>query len=107
LVRGGNKRTLASPLTKGGLRGVQPVDLLAEISLADYPSYIACQDQVSQTYQNRTLWTRMSILNTARIGYFSSDRAIQDYSEIIWHTKPVKVALECSIQPGAGLKIQC
>jgi glycogen phosphorylase len=75
--------------------------------LADYPSYIACQDQVSQTYQNRTLWTRMSILNTARIGHFSSDRAIQDYSETIWHTKPVKVALECSIQPGAGLKIQC
>ncbi|MBR9997672.1 MAG: glycogen/starch/alpha-glucan phosphorylase [Cyclobacteriaceae bacterium] len=59
--------------------------------LADYQSYIECQDRVSAAYRNIDNWTRMSILNTARTGKFSSDRSILDYTREIWKTDPVKV----------------
>ena len=59
--------------------------------LADYQSYVNCQEQVSQAYKNRGNWTRMSILNSARMGKFSSDRAIREYCNEIWNAKPVKV----------------
>ena len=62
--------------------------------LADYQSYLDCQEKVSQAYQDRDNWTRMSILNVARIGKFSSDRAIQEYVSDIWQVKPVEVELE-------------
>jgi starch phosphorylase len=58
---------------------------------ADYQSYIDCQDHVDQAYQDADHWTRMSILNVARIGKFSSDRAIRDYCSDIWKTWPVKI----------------
>ncbi len=61
--------------------------------LADYQSYIDCQDRVSLAYGNQEEWTRMSILNVARIGKFSSDRAIRDYCADIWKTWPVKIQL--------------
>ena len=61
---------------------------------ADYQSYVDCQEQVSLAYKNRDNWTRMSILNTVRMGKFSSDRAIREYCEEIWNAKPVKVELE-------------
>ena len=61
--------------------------------MADYQSYIDCQDRVSQAYHVRHSWTRMSILNTARMGKFSSDRAIREYCQDIWHVKPVTVEL--------------
>jgi starch phosphorylase len=57
--------------------------------LADYQSYIDCQDQVSQAYRDQEHWTRMSILNVARMGKFSSDRAIREYCEDIWKVQPV------------------
>ena len=59
--------------------------------LADYQPYIDCQDRVSLAYKNPEEWTRMSILNVARIGKFSSDRSIRDYCAEIWKTWPVKV----------------
>ena len=61
---------------------------------ADYQSYVDCQDQVSKAYNEKDNWVRMSILNTARMGKFSSDRAIREYGERVWHAKPVKVELE-------------
>lgn len=61
--------------------------------LADYAAYIACQDQVSLAYRDETQWTRMSILNAARMGKFSSDRSIQDYCKEIWHVQPVPIEL--------------
>jgi starch phosphorylase len=60
---------------------------------ADYQSYIDCQDQVDQAWQDPGHWTRMSILNVARIGKFSSDRAIRDYCSEIWKTWPVKIEI--------------
>ncbi len=52
--------------------------------LADYQSYIECQEKVSEAYRDQTLWTKMSILNTARMGKFSSDRSIRDYCKNVW-----------------------
>jgi len=57
--------------------------------LADYASYIACQQRVSETYRDPRLWTRMSILNAARMGKFSSDRTIGEYCRDIWKVEPV------------------
>ena len=61
--------------------------------LADYQSYIDCQDSVSAAYRDRDRWTRMSMLNVARIGKFSSDRSIRDYCADIWKSWPVKIDL--------------
>jgi starch phosphorylase len=61
--------------------------------LADYQSYIDCQDRVSAAYRDSEEWTRMSILNVARIGKFSSDRSIRDYCAEIWKTWPVKIEI--------------
>jgi glycogen phosphorylase len=62
--------------------------------LADYQSYVDCQDQVSRAFRDDERWTRMSILNVARIGKFSSDRSIKEYCEDIWKVQPVKIDLE-------------
>ncbi|RME86298.1 MAG: glycogen phosphorylase, partial [Caldilineae bacterium] len=59
--------------------------------LADYESYLDCQEQAAAAYLDRERWTRMSILNTARCGYFSSDRAIRQYCEEIWKVEPLPV----------------
>jgi starch phosphorylase len=59
--------------------------------MADYLSYIKCQENVSRTYTDKMLWTRMSILNVSRMGFFSSDRAVKQYCEEIWHTRPVRI----------------
>jgi starch phosphorylase len=61
--------------------------------LADFQAYIDCQDRIDQGYLDTDHWTRMSILNTARMGKFSSDRAVREYCDDIWHAKPVEVKL--------------
>jgi len=58
---------------------------------ADFESYVECQDQVSKAYSDKTRWAKMSILNVARMGKFSSDRAIQEYCDDIWKIKPVQI----------------
>ncbi len=64
--------------------------------LADYQSYIDCQDRVGLAYQDQERWTKMAILNTARMGFFSSDRAIREYCQEIWHVDPVQISLDRS-----------
>jgi glycogen phosphorylase len=59
---------------------------------ADYRSYIDCHDRTGPAWADQERWTRMSILNTARSGFFSSDRTIHDYCRDIWHAEPVPVA---------------
>jgi starch phosphorylase len=59
--------------------------------MADFRSYIDAQAQVSRTFQDQEKWTRMSILNVARMAYFSSDRTIREYASDIWNVKPVQV----------------
>ena len=59
--------------------------------LADFDSYLECQDRVAELYQDQNKWTEMSILNVARMGKFSSDRAIAEYCKDIWKIKGVKI----------------
>nr|WP_241007964.1 glycogen/starch/alpha-glucan phosphorylase [Mycobacterium kubicae] len=61
--------------------------------LADYAAYVQCQDQVSAAWQDKDAWTKMSILNTARSGKFSSDRAIAEYCDDIWNVWPLTVKM--------------
>jgi glycogen phosphorylase len=58
---------------------------------ADFPAYLDCQERVAQAYLDPELWTRMSILNVARMGFFSSDRSIREYGERIWRVPPVPI----------------
>lgn len=59
--------------------------------LADYAEYIRAQEEVDKAFRDKKRWARMAIMNTARVGKFSSDRTISQYAEQIWKLKPVKV----------------
>jgi len=55
--------------------------------LADYASYVACQDKVRELYRDPDEWAKRAILNVAGMGKFSSDRTIREYAERIWHVE--------------------
>jgi starch phosphorylase len=57
--------------------------------LADYRSYVDCQHSAGQVFVDREKWNRMSVMNIARIGKFSSDRAVREYCKDIWRTGPI------------------
>ena len=57
--------------------------------LADYQAYVDCQQRVSYAYSDQNAWARMSILNSARAGRFSSDRSIREYCRDIWKVRPI------------------
>jgi starch phosphorylase len=80
-------KTLFRPLTENLLH-LDPFLLLA-----DYPSYVDCHAEVEQAFRDRPHWHQMSILNVARMGKFSSDRAIREYCEKIWRVKEVPVKI--------------
>ncbi|CAK6688626.1 glycogen/starch/alpha-glucan phosphorylase [Synechococcus sp. BA-124 BA4] len=65
--------------------------------MADFSDYMRAQDAVSQAWGDRTTWNRMSLLNTARTGFFSSDRSIREYAERIWRAEPFPVTISCVI----------
>lgn len=58
--------------------------------LADFESYRLTRERLLEAYNDRTKWTKMSILNTASAGYFSADRCINEYAEKFWNLKPIK-----------------
>ena len=62
------------------------------MTAADFRSYIDTQRRVEEAFQHTESWTRMSILNTAASGRFSTDRTMREYNEDIWHLDPVQLA---------------
>lgn len=60
---------------------------------ADFQDYLDCQTRVCDSYQDQDRWLRMSILNVARCGRFSSDRAVREYNADIWHVPPLPVKI--------------
>jgi starch phosphorylase len=59
--------------------------------LADFRSYSDCQARVDAAYRDKAAWARMAILNTARMGKFSSDRTIREYANDIWRLRPATI----------------
>jgi starch phosphorylase len=74
-----------APLVDGLLLGGDPY-----LVLADYRAYITAQDKAAAVFRDRRAWAKMAIMNTARMGKFSSDRTIGEYAKEIWKIKPVR-----------------
>ncbi|MER7276422.1 glycogen/starch/alpha-glucan phosphorylase [Dactylosporangium sp. NPDC000244] len=62
------------------------------LAMADYRGYLDCQEQVERAWRDQDGWARMSVLNAARCGFFSSDRTVRDYCDRIWRVEPVRVS---------------
>ena len=62
--------------------------------LADYASYIACQEEVSRVYRDRDEWARRAVLNIAGMGKFSSDRTIAEYARDIWGVNTIEISAQ-------------
>ena len=68
--------------------------------LADFSDYLRAQAAVSRAWADRQQWNRMSLLNSARSGFFSSDRAIRDYAKRIWGAEPFPITIACDPNEG-------
>jgi starch phosphorylase len=77
---------LFEPIVHSLLNGGDPY-----LCLADFRAYLDCQGEVHRVYRDPERWTRMAILNVARMGKFSSDRAIREYADEIWKVRSVPV----------------
>ena len=80
---------LFAPVVRALLEGGDPYMLLA-----DFDSYVECQDRVAAAYRDEEGWTRTSILNVARMGWSSSDRAIREYAQQVWGVSATPVEME-------------
>ncbi len=65
--------------------------------MADFADYLRAQDEVNKAWGKPQEWNRMALLNTARSGFFSSDRSIREYCQSIWKVKPLNVEISCDI----------
>ena len=66
--------------------------------MADFEDYLNKQDIVSECWNNKKAWNKMALLNTARSGYFSSDRSIREYCKSIWKVSPMPVEITCDVE---------
>ncbi len=62
--------------------------------LADFEDYVNTQERVSELFKDKEAWTKKAIINSARMGYFSSDRTITEYAKDIWNVSPVEIDME-------------
>ena len=81
---------IADSLTVGS-GGADPYKVLA-----DFQSYCDAQDRLDRAYSDRERWGRMSLMNTAESGFFSSDRSVKEYADRIWNLKPVRMTAKKS-----------
>jgi starch phosphorylase len=86
---------LSGAFSKGNTDLFKPItdSLLGQdpyLVLQDFQSYVDCQQKAAEAYRNKTHWTKMAVLNVARMGKFSSDRSIKEYCENIWHVNPLQ-----------------
>jgi starch phosphorylase len=65
--------------------------------LADFEAYLQAQQRIDGRWQDQRGWHHSSLMNTARSGFFSSDRSIQDYAERVWKVHAMPVELACSL----------
>lgn len=87
-------------LTNGFFTNVQPnefeeirrnlLDRDVYLVLKDFDAYVAAQAKANKLYQNRAAWLKMSIMNTAKSGFFSTDRTMAEYNKDIWHVNKIK-----------------
>ena len=75
-----------APLCSSWLEGGDPF-----LCLADYAEYVRAQEDVDKAFGDKKRWAKMAIMNTARVGKFSSDRTISEYAKHIWKLEPVRV----------------
>ena len=61
------------------------------MTIAEFRSYVDAQSRVDQAWRDQEYWTKMSIMNTAASGKFSTDRTIGDYNREIWKLSPIDV----------------
>ena len=90
---------------RGGIAGVNYGEIAdALISgdgykvLADFQSYCDCQERLDKAYSDRYAWAKMSLLNTANAGFFSSDRSVKEYADRIWKMKPVNYSSTATME---------
>ena len=83
-----NDKTLFKPITSSLLTSDY------YMILADYEDYIQTQDEINLAYKRKKDWTKKSIMNTANMGKFSSDRTISEYAKEIWNIKKIPVTVE-------------
>lgn len=84
-----NDPHVLQPLSNNLLQGGDPF-----MVLADFAAYRDTQWKIDKAYRDQAAWQKMAILNTARMGMFSSDRTIRQYADEIWGIKPVKVGVD-------------
>ena len=70
--------------------------------LADFRSYVEAQERADRRYRNQDAWAKAAIANIANMGYFSSDRSIEDYARDIWHIKPLPDVCKAAAKPDGG-----
>ena len=81
--------SILEPLRYSLLEGGEPF-----MVLADFESYCQTQDEVNAAFADKARWSKMAILNTARMGKFSSERTIHKYAKDIWKLKPLPVSIK-------------
>ncbi|WP_320676030.1 glycogen/starch/alpha-glucan phosphorylase [Prochlorococcus sp. MIT 1300] len=65
--------------------------------MADFADYLRAQDSVNRAWIDKKEWNRMSLINCARSGFFSSDRSIMEYCNSIWNVEPLPVEITCDV----------